>query len=70
MTSGMSLVSDYISPSLFLDLSLYVAVGEVSSLPTILEIIFTILLSLLLWRWLMPPNHIHIENARILSIAE
>jgi len=61
--------SEIILPA-FLDLSLYIAVREVSSLPTILEVVFTTLSSLLLWRWLMTPNHTHIDNARILSIAE
>ena len=47
-----------------------VSVKKVSSLPTILEAVFITLSSLLLWRRLMPPNHTHVENARILSIAE
>ena len=46
------------------------AVREVSSLLTILEAVFTTLSSLPLWHWLMPLNHTHIENVRILSIAE
>ena len=66
---GVSLAWDNIASS-FVDLSLYIAFRHVSSLPTILEAVYTILSSLLHWRWLMPSNHTHIEHARIHLIAE
>ena len=37
-----------------------------TEVPTTLEAVLTTTSSLLLWRWLI-TNHIHIENARILS---
>ena len=54
----------------FLYMSLYIAIRGVSALRTILEAVFTTLSSLHLWRWVMPPNHTYVENARILSIVE
>ena len=53
-----------------MDESLHITVTGVSAPKTILKAVFTTLSSLHLWSWLMPPNHTHIENARILSIAE
>ena len=54
-----------ILPALFY-LSLYIAVRDLSSLPIIVEVVFTTLSSILLWRRLMPsyqpPRIIHDLN--------
>jgi len=55
------------SPDGYNYLSLFMAFRGMSALPTILEAVFTTLSSLLLWRWLMPPNHTHNQNVILFS---